>query len=196
MRMEEQKEKRREAKRRCYQRIKADPERWAKLSKRVAINNKIWDNNHREARKEQRKRHYERIKADPERYAKFLEKMRINQKRWRERNPEKWAEQRRRHHPQEVEFAWQKKLEVIKKLGGRCICCGENNPFILQVNHINGVGKEHRLEVKTEYSRILQGEAAGVNLLCANCNILYEYYRGRRLVPKDCENLIPNFGEL
>lgn len=72
---------------------------------------------------------------------------------------------------------------LIQKLGGKCSRCGIEDWRILQINHINGGGyKEYSSKgCKKIYKEILNGEREGeFNLLCANCNILYEYEKGRR----------------
>lgn len=64
---------------------------------------------------------------------------------------------------------------VIKKLGAKCAGCGETDPRILAVNHLNG--KQHKLSMR-EMARILTGIINDVDVRCANCNVLYEYERG------------------
>jgi len=71
---------------------------------------------------------------------------------------------------------------VIQKLGGKCARCGKTDWRILQINHINGNGRKERARLgKKIYTNILKGKDMDkYNLLCANCNILYEYDRGKR----------------
>jgi hypothetical protein len=81
--------------------------------------------------------------------------------------------------------AFKRRLAVIKYLGGKCTKCGLEDWRVLQINHINGGGNK---DVKSKPGRnhalqqeIIAGKREGeVNLLCANCNILYEYERNIR----------------
>lgn len=123
-------------------------------------------------------------------------------KKWRERNPEKvklWvdknrekinkrAKERRRENPDKYKLAKLKfrtihhdrlileerikRMNVIIKYGGSCVCCGENEIAFLALDHIQGGGNKHRKEVgrkmylwaiKNNYPPILQ-------VLCHNCN--------------------------
>src|SRR2546428_11351476 len=54
---------------------------------------------------------------------------------------------------------WQNRLKIINLFGGKCINCGEKNPLVLQLNHINGGGKiEHKVFVGSNlYKAILNG---------------------------------------
>ena len=73
--------------------------------------------------------------------------------------------------------------KIIEYLGGRCEFCGIMDIRLLQINHLNGGGnKEVREKGQNKiYREILAGKRKGeFNLLCANCNTLYEYQVGRR----------------
>lgn len=78
------------------------------------------------------------------------------------------------------------RMNVIALLGGKCSSCGETDWRVLEVNHIGGGGIEDRGKYGANphpfYRAILSGErnTEGLNLLCANCNILHEYQRGKR----------------
>jgi hypothetical protein len=39
------------------------------------------------------------------------------------------------------------KAEAIAQYGGYCVCCGETEPLFLNLEHTDGNGKQHRLEV-------------------------------------------------
>jgi hypothetical protein len=74
------------------------------------------------------------------------------------------------------------RLEVIKKLGGECVVCGITDYRVLQVNHINGGGRQDFLKNGPSkiYRDILSGaRASEFDLRCANCNRRYEYEQGR-----------------
>jgi len=84
---------------------------------------------------------------------------------------------------------WQNKLKIIDLFGGKCVRCGESNPLVLQLNHINGGGKkEHIINPGAVlYKAILNGKRGmnGLDLRCANCNFIYEYKRGIRYCPPE-----------
>lgn len=73
---------------------------------------------------------------------------------------------------------------AIVALGGRCAGCGTSDKRVLEINHIRGQNK--KVETKGAGKRrlmirIASGEKVPhVNLLCANCNIIHEFDRGRR----------------
>lgn len=75
------------------------------------------------------------------------------------------------------------KKKVIERFGGKCNRCRETDWRVLQVNHINGGGRKdfQGKGSKMVYKEILDGKREGeFNLLCANCNVRYEYEVGRR----------------
>lgn len=73
----------------------------------------------------------------------------------------------------------------LESYGGKCICCGCNNPKYLQLDHKNGGGDKHRKEltgggrggaiygwaVRNDFPNILQ-------LMCANCHQAKTHYGG------------------
>ena len=65
-----------------------------------------------------------------------------------------------------------RRLEVIKKLGGKCARCGFSDKRALQIDHIKGGGsKENRkLGWLKMYKKILLDDGSNYQLLCANCN--------------------------
>lgn len=67
-----------------------------------------------------------------------------------------------------------KRLELIKKFGGRCKKCGIDDIRVLQVDHINGNGEIERKKFnsKTRYKMIMADDGSKYQLLCANCNII------------------------
>jgi hypothetical protein len=51
---------------------------------------------------------------------------------------------------------------------------------VLQVNHIGGGGRQEAYKVRSHiYQEILAGrrDLSGLDLRCANCNVLHEYER-------------------
>lgn len=68
----------------------------------------------------------------------------------------------------------------------KCAKCGIADRKVLQINHKNGGGKKDIRSYKNEYAfyrAILDGirPIGDLELLCANCNIIYEYERGYRI---------------
>lgn len=76
-------------------------------------------------------------------------------------------------------YQWKIKLAVLRLLGGKCRKCGNADPRVLQVNHINSRNGE-REKGYCLYLKILSGKRKtdDLELLCANCNIIYEYEKG------------------
>lgn len=78
------------------------------------------------------------------------------------------------------------KARVMAKVGnGECRRCKINDIRLLTINHING--KDEVAKVKDRYGNsfyldILLGRRTtdDLEVLCFNCNILYEYERGAR----------------
>jgi len=98
---------------------------------------------------------------------------------------EKYNQEHREEHKLKHKVrTWDIKLKVIKLLGGRCRNCNLADARVLQVNHLNGGGTKERAFRGSNkfYLGILSGErgVGDLELLCANCNILYEYEVGRR----------------
>lgn len=73
---------------------------------------------------------------------------------------------------------------AIKALGGKCAGCGTGDMRVLEINHINGENKRHERKGGGKQRlmlRIASGEKVShISLLCANCNIIHEFDRGRR----------------
>lgn len=68
------------------------------------------------------------------------------------------------------------KDEVFNKYGGyNCACCGETNKLLLNIDHINNDGKEHRDKQKTGYRLCIwirkNNYPPIFQILCWNCNI-------------------------
>jgi len=161
---------------------------------------KYWQE-HKEERKAYARKHYQEHKEE----AKLK-----SRKYWQQHREEHkaYAKEYRQEHREEVNAKLRKyrqthreeinakastsnrdkKLKVIELLGGRCRNCGLTDARVLQVNHINGDGKKDRASYSSHafYTRILSNkrDTKDLELLCANCNILYEYEVGRKIWQK------------
>jgi len=102
-------------------------------------------------------------------------------RRWRANNPEKSRLLGLRGRNRA-------KVNALTVLGGKCVVCGEDDPRLLTVNHINGDGHKERQNPKrcqdglAMYRAINQGkrDTDDLDVRCFNHNILYEYELGRR----------------
>lgn len=102
--------------------------------------------------------------------------------RWRRENPEsakainsrayakRPIEDRRRRAKATREKL---KSEILQAYGGPiCVCCGEDEPLFLTLDHINGGGRQERLAAKGKLWAKLRklGFPPGYQVLCFNCN--------------------------
>ena len=69
------------------------------------------------------------------------------------------------------------RLDAIEVLGSVCTRCGFDDVRVLQIDHIEGGGTEHRKRVdhKLQYRNIRDGQTAGYQLLCPNCHGIKSY---------------------
>lgn len=90
-------------------------------------------------------------------------------------------------HPDRVKSngrEWRTRLlnGALKKLGGRCACCGETERRFLQIDHVNGDGNRDRVRRSPQafYRHVMENEEPGVRLrlLCANCHFAHSYRSG------------------
>lgn len=130
--------------------------------------------------------HYALTKA----YAqKNPEKGRERTAAWRLRNPEhakiKYRENIEYFKKQARNWLWNIKSRAFLILGGKCACCGNDDIRVLQVNHKNGGGTQEKRHGDKMYKAIIDGTRPidDLDLRCANCNLLYEYERGKRALP-------------
>jgi hypothetical protein len=66
----------------------------------------------------------------------------------------------------------QLKVEVFTAYGKKCTCCGETNPLLLQLDHVNNDGRKHRHLIWFQlFKRIKKaGFPKDFQLLCGSCN--------------------------
>lgn len=83
------------------------------------------------------------------------------------------------------EMRWALKMKVIEEYGGKCKCCGEDEPKFLAIDHIYNDGKAHRLELKENNGgmalyRWLRNNGfpkEKYQLLCHNCNLAKQFWK-------------------
>lgn len=79
---------------------------------------------------------------------------------------------------------------VIKHYGGRCVCCNEDEPCFLAIDHIDGDGNTHRKQIKKYGSGFFKWLVdndfpTGFQVLCHNCNV------GKHLNGGICPHQVP-----
>ena len=67
------------------------------------------------------------------------------------------------------------RLKIVSVYGGKCVCCGEDEPYFLTIDHINGGGKVHRIKTGrgNRFYKWLEHNnfpTDGFQLMCMNCN--------------------------
>jgi thiol-disulfide isomerase/thioredoxin len=100
------------------------------------------------------------------------EKKAASTKAWRDRNIE-YAKKKGRDYYKFLKA--ELVSEWLSEYGGKCQCCGENNPLFLTVEHLNGDGQKHRKEVGTGVNLLIDLKKNGwpkdkYTILCFNCN--------------------------
>ncbi len=67
--------------------------------------------------------------------------------------------------------------QAMNALGGVCSQCGYSDQRVLEIDHIEGGGREHRKRVdhKAQYRNIRDGQTEGYQLLCSNCHGIKSY---------------------
>ncbi len=74
------------------------------------------------------------------------------------------------------------KRSVINHYGGKCACCGNDNIDVLTIDHINGGGSKHLLDIgikggKPFYLWIIRNNfPIEFQVLCYNCNCARAFY--------------------
>lgn len=98
-------------------------------------------------------------------------------RRWREANPDKVAAWRPKAAKRTREAYRLKRLEVMEAYGGKCVCCSEDEPVFLTLDHEHGRGKsldadKERSGTGTIYRlhALLPELDLDIRILCWNCN--------------------------
>ncbi len=78
-------------------------------------------------------------------------------------------------------WSWQLRVRVFQHYDLRCACCGEDNLYFLQIDHIHGGGNRHRkslnLSGHTFYRWLIRHNfPEEYRTLCANCNSAIGYW--------------------
>jgi hypothetical protein len=69
--------------------------------------------------------------------------------------------------------------DIIKAYGSKCICCGENHPYFLGLDHVNDDGNLERETLKCHqiYAKAKkENYPPTYQLLCHNCNMAKSLY--------------------
>ena len=72
------------------------------------------------------------------------------------------------------------RFKAICALGAKCVKCGISDLRVLQLNHLT---KKEGLPHYHEFMSIIKNGSKVHDVRCANCNIIYEFERGRRQYP-------------
>jgi hypothetical protein len=128
---------------------------------------KEWDKQYRQTpkRRDAERERHQRLKADPAKWEEKLYKDRISNRRRRE----------------------ERRKELIALYGGQCIRCGFDDWRALQIDHVNGGGRNEfrQSQPAKYYQRIADNVGTGeYQLLCANCNQIKKYEHGEGVGPQ------------
>lgn len=101
-------------------------------------------------------------------YARTKEQYHKQRAEYRGKHREEIATQQRKEYAE-------KRLLIIQHYGGKCACCGEDEPLFLEIDHINNDGWTHRKEIETSAKALVlwiirNNYPDGFQILCANCN--------------------------
>ena len=95
-----------------------------------------------------------------------------------------WEDNKEILKQKEKLYRFNLKLDVIKRLGGCCACCGECHPTFMTLDHIHGGGYKQRVKDNfsrtTSYNRVkMEGFPRDkYRILCWNCNAAIGLFGG------------------
>lgn len=72
-------------------------------------------------------------------------------------------------------------------LGGKCSQCGNSDLRLLQINHLRA---KTRHQGYRDYLDIIRNRIRDRDVRCANCNLLFEFQKGKRKVPVNLKDLL------
>ena len=140
------------------------------------------------------------LKARREYRLKNRERINELNREWRQKNKKlvsKYAVEDRKKHPRGYKrrrksfrerhpsydqiYMRRIRLEVLKKYGGRCRCCGIDIFEFLSFDHIRGRGRKHRLKILATGQKLLmwlrkRPRQKSIQILCHNCNQSFGHY--------------------
>lgn len=94
-------------------------------------------------------------------------------KEWNRKNPEKVKFMRKRYFDG-------CRAEALKRYGNKCQCCGESKVEFLAIDHIEGLGNQHRRERRENNLPVWlkkNNYPKGFQVLCHNCNMAKSIYK-------------------
>lgn len=172
----------------------ADPERARQRAREryqankavILEKNRQWVEGHKEQRaeylkeyqKEYREEHKMEIREQSaENYAQNKDEIKERNKKYAESPAGRLSAKKR-----SIRRSRKLRMEILTKLGGKCITCGFNDPRALQIDHINGGGKADRGRFKSLYQFYLyllslpdETLKKNYQVLCANHNRIKAY---------------------
>ena len=129
-------------------------------------------------------------KSNKEYYRKYREKNREKRRKW---NRDWIKKNRDRYNASKYLYRERTKINVLKHYSNgeiKCAICGFDNIDALCLDHVNNDGAKHRRKNKmagrgitgqNSYEAIKKlGYPDGIQVLCANCNLIKEIKRKRK----------------
>ena len=84
-----------------------------------------------------------------------------------------WLDREHTRVPQRRKSYWDRKIAVLKALGGKCVHCGINDIRVLDLDHIDATKKNkpaHRNYPTAIRVKLWEKEMDNLQILCANCH--------------------------
>lgn len=125
-----------------------------------------------EEHRKYRERHPDKIKAAKKRYKKaHHDKVLAEKKRYRQNHSDKCSAYMKQYN-------MKTRIEVLTHYSGgtlKCKNCGESHIEFLEIDHINGNGKQHKREIRCTGVSVfrwlkINNYPEGYQVLCSNCN--------------------------